>query len=85
MSGAHHTHVRSTAIRDRGGACIWAAVASILMVTPAIAKESAPQPDMAALPNVDDVRGEPVMSGGAFGPARDFRILIEADHGMQSR
>jgi hypothetical protein len=88
MSATYHTQLRSITLRDGPCVCIWAAVAAMLLVAPARAREGVPRPDIAALPDVsgaDDVRGEPHMSGSAFGPARDFRILIEADHGAQSR
>jgi hypothetical protein len=88
MSATYHMHPRSTALRDRACVCISAAVAAMLVVAPALAREGAPPPDLAALPgvsDVDDVRGEPHMSASTFGPARDFRILIEIDHAPQSR
>ena len=88
MSATCHTQPRSTALRDRACVGIAAAVAAMLLVAPALAREGVPETDIAALADVsgvDDVRGEPQMSGTTFGPARDFRILIEIDHAPQSR
>jgi hypothetical protein len=78
MSGKLSTRARSEKSDGNRHACTWAAFALMLFVAPAGAQDGLPQAEVAALPHISetgDFTTERPKSGGALGPARDFRVL----------